>query len=176
MRRYRHRLSKDIDIFIPDSQYLAYLTPRLNAKAESLTTKYLEQHGLLKLFFPEGEIDFVVSGTLTTTPTAVETVLGRDVLVETSIEIIAKKVWHRGAEFTARDIFDLALIAETESVALREIEPVLRDRREVILRRIETHDASLRETFAELEILDYQRSFDECIELVKGTLGRRSGP
>ncbi len=74
--------------------------------------RYLEQHGLLKLFFPEGEIDFAVSGTLTRSPTTVESVLGREVLVETSIEIIAKKVWHRGVEFTARDIFDLALVSE----------------------------------------------------------------
>jgi hypothetical protein len=177
MRRYRHRLSKDIDIFIPDPQYLAYLTPRLNTKAEALTTQYVEQHGFLKPFFPEGEIDFVTAGALTTAPTAKETVLGREVLVETSIEIIAKEgLWLRGAELTARDIFDLALITERESAALREIKPVLRDRREVILRRIETHVASLRETFAELEILDYHRTFDECVELVKGTLGRRSSP
>lgn len=33
MRRYRHRFSKDIDIFVPDPQYLGYLTPRLNTKA-----------------------------------------------------------------------------------------------------------------------------------------------
>jgi hypothetical protein len=43
MRRHHHRLSKDIDIFVPDPQYLGYLTPRLNAEAESLTTKYVEQ-------------------------------------------------------------------------------------------------------------------------------------
>ena len=35
MRRHHHRFSKDIDIFIPDPQYLAYLTPRLNEMAES---------------------------------------------------------------------------------------------------------------------------------------------
>ena len=36
MRRHRHRFSKDIDIFVPDPQYLGHLTPRLNAEAESL--------------------------------------------------------------------------------------------------------------------------------------------
>ena len=30
MRRYRHRVSKDVDIFVPDPQYLGYLSPRLN--------------------------------------------------------------------------------------------------------------------------------------------------
>lgn len=28
MFRYRHRLSKDIDIFVPDPQYLDFVTPR----------------------------------------------------------------------------------------------------------------------------------------------------
>jgi hypothetical protein len=28
MLRYAHRRSKDIDIFVPDPQYLGYVTPR----------------------------------------------------------------------------------------------------------------------------------------------------
>lgn len=28
MRRYRHRVSRDVDIFVPDPQWLGYLTPR----------------------------------------------------------------------------------------------------------------------------------------------------
>jgi hypothetical protein len=69
MRRHRHRISKDVDIFVPDPQWLGYLTPRLNSKAESLAADYVEQAGFVKLYFPEGEIDFVVSGALTTNPT-----------------------------------------------------------------------------------------------------------
>lgn len=38
MRRHHHRFSKDVDIFIPDPQYLNYLTPRLNNDVEILTT------------------------------------------------------------------------------------------------------------------------------------------
>lgn len=30
MRKYRHRLSKDIDIFVPDPQALNYVTSRLS--------------------------------------------------------------------------------------------------------------------------------------------------
>jgi hypothetical protein len=44
MRRHRHRFSKDIDIFINDPQFLGYLSPRLSPTAESLTTKYIEDH------------------------------------------------------------------------------------------------------------------------------------
>jgi hypothetical protein len=40
---------------------------------------------------------------------------------------------------------------------------------------METHGANLRETFAALEVLDYQRSFDECVELVTKALGENLG-
>jgi hypothetical protein len=92
------------------------------------------------------------------------------VRVETSTEIIAKKVWHRGAEFTARDLFDLAMVVENEPAALTEIKPILAGRREVILSRIEKHESALRETFAALEVLDYRRTFDECLERAKEAL------
>ena len=170
MRRHKHRFSKDIDIFLGDAQYLGYLTPRLNATAESLTSNYLEQGGFLKLSFREGEIDFVVSGSLTQSPFVIETLFGRDVRVETSTEIIAKKVWHRGAEFTARDLFDLAMVAENEPDALVEIKPILTGRREIILSRFQEYESALRETFAALEVLDYRRTFDECLERAKEAL------
>lgn len=171
MRRHHHRFSKDIDIFVPDPQYLGYLNPRLNTKAESLTAKYVEQANSLKLIFPQGEIDFVASAPLTEDPTVTEELFGRPVQVETSTEIIAKKVWHRGVEFTARDIFDLAMVAEKEPKAPWKIEPVLRDRRDAVLQRIASQDAFLRDAFAELEVLDYRRSFDECIALLKRAFG-----
>ena len=71
MRRHHQRFSKDIDIFISDPQYLAYLTLRLNEIAESLTADYVEEAESLKLRFPEGEIDFVASAALTREPTTV---------------------------------------------------------------------------------------------------------
>jgi hypothetical protein len=166
MRRHHHRFSKDIDIFVPDPQYLGYLTPRLNTKAEMLTQHYEEHGNSLKLYFDEGEIDFVASAPLTQEPTRVESLFDRDVKVETSTEIVAKKVWHRGADFTARDIFDLAMVAEQEPKALREIRPILHDRGAVILQRISAHDAGLREAFEALDVLDYRRSFDECIKII----------
>lgn len=171
MRRHHHRFSKDIDIFIADPQYLGYITPRLNAVTEALTTKYVEQAQSLKLIFDEGEIDFVASGPLTENPVVGEFLFGRTVQVETSSEIVGKKVWHRGAGFTARDIFDLAMVTEREPDALWKIEPVLRERKDAVLQRIASQDAPLRETFAELEVLDYRRTYDECIMLVKKALG-----
>jgi predicted nucleotidyltransferase component of viral defense system len=132
-----------------------------------MTGNYVEAANSLKLVFPEGEIDFVASAPLTSKPTITEQLFGRDVQVETSTEIIAKKVWHRGKQFKARDMFDLALVAEKESKALVQIRPVLRDRRDVVLARIAEGDKQLRGDFAELEVLDYRPSYDEVLKAVK---------
>src|SRR5258706_10811127 len=78
MLKHRHRFSKDIDIFIPDPQYLNYLTPRLNSVAEAMTGDYVEQGNFLKLQFKEGEIDFVASAPLTGNPTQTEHMFDRD--------------------------------------------------------------------------------------------------
>ena len=170
MRRYRHRFSKDIDIFIPSPQYLNYLSPHLNDTTEAMTGDYTLQAEYLKLQFPEGEIDFVVSAPLTQDPVAAETIFDHEVMVEKSVEIVAKKVWHRGDRFRARDIFDLALIAEKEPEALKSIAPILRDRKDVIMARIKASDSNLRDDFANLEVLEYRRSYDECVKIVSKVL------
>jgi len=108
MLRYRHRMSKDIDIFVPDPQYLGFVSPRLSDVAEAVSDKYVEGPGYIKLIRPEGEIDFVASSNLTDEPFEEWELLGRRVKVETSAEIVAKKLWHRGDRATARDLFDLA--------------------------------------------------------------------
>lgn len=171
MRRYQHRFSKDIDIFIPSPQYLNYLSPHLNETTEEMTGDYTLQAEYLKLQFPEGEIDFVVSEPLTQDPVMAETIFDRKIQVETSVEIVAKKVWYRGDRFRARDIFDLALVAEREPDALKSIAPILRGRKDVILARFKASESNLRDDFANLEVLEYRRSYDECVSIVTNTLG-----
>jgi predicted nucleotidyltransferase component of viral defense system len=100
----------------------------------------------------------------------VESVLGREVQVETSAEILAKKIYHRAREFTARDIFDFALIAEKEPASLSGISHILRERRDTLLARIKANDATLRIVFAQLDVLEYRRSYDECVDLVRAAL------
>ena len=53
MFRYGHRLSKDIDIFVPDPQHLGYVTPRLSDTAASLTEDYTETGLFVKLQFED---------------------------------------------------------------------------------------------------------------------------
>lgn len=63
-------------------------------------------------------------------------------------------------------MFDLALVAEREPGALLPIRPVLRDRRAAVLARIRNADAVLRNAFAELEVLEYRPSYDDCLAVI----------
>lgn len=171
MRRYRHRVSRDVDIFVPDPQWLGYLTPRLNPVAEDKTAEYVEQAGFLKLYFPEGELDFIVAAPLTRSPWTGETIFGRTVLVESPAEIIGKKIKHRGAELKARDILDIALVSEREPESLRAIAPLLEAQRGVVLRRLRDREQALREDFAQLDVLEYTATYDYCVERVRALLG-----
>jgi len=170
MRRFRHRISQDIDIFVPDPQYLGHLNPELNDAVEALAPKHLRESKSLRLYFPEGEVDFIAAAPVTDNPRVFERVLDREVQVDTSIEIIAKKIRYRGVEFTARDIFDFAMVAEKQPKEIARIKPLLRKQRDVILGRLASSDKILRKTFAELDVLGYRRSFDECLDLVKKAL------
>lgn len=165
MLRYRHRQSKDIDIFFPDPQSLAYLNPRNGGLAETLTKEYADSAGHLKLFFPEGEIDFVASPNLTIPGFDVVLVEDRNVRIETATEIIAKKLWHRGDHVKARDLFDFCVVIENSPKELGIASEFLLRHRSVFLRQITERESILRTQFDEIDALDYRRSFDECAEL-----------
>jgi len=167
MRRYRHRVSKDVDIFVPDPQWLGYLTPRLNPVAEEKTGEYVEQAGFLKLYFPQGELDFIVAAALTPSPWQPETIMGRTILVETPAEILAKKLTHRGAALKARDILDVATVIEREPGALSALADVLRARRAAVLKRLADHEPALREDFSQLDVLGNGPSYDQCAARIR---------
>jgi hypothetical protein len=123
MLQIGHRESHDVDIFLGDAQYLNLLNPeRSDFDFDALPTAY---HGdgtsFLKIVFEDvGEIDFIVGHAMTDVPTSVHRIEGRDVLLETIPEIIAKKIHYRGKSIKARDIFDIAAAAgshESEIVA-----------------------------------------------------------
>ena len=172
MRRFRHRVSKDVDLFVPDPQYLGYLDPDLNETVDALTPKHIREAGYLRLYFDEGEVDFIAAAPVTSKSRVIERILDRDVRVDTSAEIIAKKLRYRASRFTARDVFDFALIAEKEPAEIARIESVLRESCDAILERLASGDKILRTTFKELEVLDYRPTYDHCVELVKSALKR----
>lgn len=174
MLRYRHRISRDVDIFVPDPQWLGYLTPRLNAVAEEKTGEYVEQAGFVKLYFPQGEVDFIVATPLTPSPWQSETILGREILVESPAEIVAKKLAHRGSELKARDLFDIAAVIEREPECLAVLAPLLAARRAAVLQRLVEGEAALREDFAQLDLLGKPPSYDQCVARVRALFPTRA--
>ena len=170
MLQYRHRVSRDIDIFLADPQWLGHLSPRLNDRAAAVTSDYVEQANVVKLILAKGEIDFIAAPALTDRPTRRRNLQGRRVLVEQPAEIIAKKVFHRAAAFKARDFFDLAVVIKRDRKALVAANAILREGRPALIERITQFSPELRQDFAALERLDDTCGFAETVEAVSDYL------
>jgi hypothetical protein len=115
MLQIDHRESRDVDFFLRDPQLLPFLDPETHDfQFEILPSDYGgDGTNFLKLSFEDiGEIDFIVAQTMTASPTIQRVIEGQDTLVETTTEIIAKKIVYRGANIMPRDIFDIAAAAE----------------------------------------------------------------
>lgn len=161
---YGHRKSKDIDIFVPDPQFLGYVNPRLGGRGEEVTTDYMDGTEFVKLFLPEGEIDFVASSTLTENPFEEHEVLGRKILLETPIEIIAKKLWYRGDRATPRDLLDLALVIEHHYSEIIDHSDVFVKNIEAFTEQCSSRRAIMMPVFEEIEKIEFKLGFDECLD------------
>jgi hypothetical protein len=170
MLRLNHRQSKDVDLFVPDPQYLGYFSPRLTDVAEALTTEYQEAAEFTRLMLPIGEIDIVVGTSLTDEPWEVVDFEGRPICVETCAEIVAKKMWHRGDQAKARDLFDLCAVADLEPTALDAARPFLARHSAAFLTRLKQYREISKEEFNQIDRIDYTRSFDECMDLAERLL------
>jgi hypothetical protein len=170
MLRHRHRSSKDIDIFFLDPQPLGRVNPRLGGLAEDMTSKYEESNGHVKLFFPEGEIDFVAAPLLTTPGFIEAPVAGRTIRLETDAEIVAKKMWYRGHEAKARDLFDLDVVIERSPGELAQASDFLLRHREAFIEGLHKRREILELQFNSIAALDYESGFQECMERVTGFL------
>ena len=162
MFRYRHRRSKDIDIFVPDPQYLGYVNPRLSDVAAEVSQDYVEAAGYVKLIRADGEIDFVASRNLTQTPFEWWRLGGRDIRVETAAEIVAKKLWHRGHVASARDVFDLSLVIDKHRAELDTAARYLIRHRDSFIRQLHDRQSILKAQFEAIDTLDYQPSFEQA--------------
>lgn len=111
-----HRFSYDIDAFLDSARLIQSLVPVTNAVTRTICwndeTKrpdYQYPRHYLKLVVKNvGEIDFLGASPLLAQSTSPFDFEGRTILRERPAEIIAKKIFHRGSTFKARDIFDLA--------------------------------------------------------------------
>ncbi len=137
MMRLHHRLSRDIDLFLHDVQWLARLTPRLNDAVAAMVRDYSEQANSLKLVLADGDIDFVVAGSVTgAAPRETLEVAGRKVVLETTEEILAKKLFFRAALIKPRDAFDLVAASLSVPVAAKRAVRASAPRRDAQLNRL----------------------------------------
>jgi hypothetical protein len=121
MLQIDHRESHDVDIFLNDPQLLSLLDPQKRDFQFEILPSASAGDGarFLKLGFDKiGEIDFIVAGALTASPTKQDTVDGEIVLLETIPEIITKKIHYRGASIKPRDIFDIAAAGEQHAASI----------------------------------------------------------
>ena len=123
-------------------------------------------NGYVKLFLKDGEIDFVASPNLTDTPYVNEEIFGTIVRVETSAEIVAKKLYHRGNRLLARDMFDFALVAEKEPKELLQASKFLVRYAEEIRRVLAGDLTNLRLQFEQIDTLSYNPTFDHIKEVL----------
>lgn len=137
-----HRISRDIDLFIRDPQWIGLMSPRLNDKIGDLVQGYEEDATFLKLKFSEGEIDFIVRMSLTGLPP--ESSEKSLFLLEPVEEVLAKKLFYRGAYLTPRDLFDWACIESMhpEALDVQRIARVINTRLEGIHQSLERMKSS----------------------------------
>lgn len=110
---YGHRLSKDIDIFISEPQLLSGISPRFNPVTEE-ALDYEETNSFVSLTFPEGKIDFVNASQISGFKPEKKNFLDKVVYVEDPVEIVSKKLFFRGKYVLPRDLFDLAVVYDSE--------------------------------------------------------------
>jgi hypothetical protein len=137
MMRMHHRLSNDIELFLRDAQWFARLTPRLNDLAAEMARDYSEQANSVKLVLAQGDIDFVVAGSVTgVEPAETLDFGGRRIMLEATEEILAKKLFFRAALLKPRDVFDLVAASMIFPSAARTAVEASAPRREAQLKRL----------------------------------------
>lgn len=98
---------------------------------------------------------------------------GRPIRVETSAEIIAKKMWHRGDQAKARDLFDLCAVATFEPEAIEIALPYMKRHAAAFLQRLDARAEVAEAEFNRIEARSFQMPFWECLVLAHAILDPR---
>jgi hypothetical protein len=175
-----HRFSRDIDAFIDDPQYLAVLSPETTdvwkCSAWDRAAHYL------KLKYPEGEIDFIVTARISSLPpiekqidlTEIRKGSKPTIRLDPPVEIALKKLHYRATMLKPRDVFDIAVIDAIDGEALLANLHGVAGKKDDLLRRL----ANMKEDFlqAELAELDIRARWEKhkktCLETVRNIVGR----
>jgi len=83
---------------------------------------------------------------------------------------VAKKMWHRGHEAKARDLFDLSLVIERcPNEMMQAAEYFLRNR-DAFLESLRTRRSIVKAQFESIDVRDYRPGFEDCIDRVSAFL------
>lgn len=166
MFRFNHRLSKDIDVFFDDAQLLGLFNPRLHDRLDAFADDYDTSAQAIKLRADQGDIDFILAAKLTESPDESEELLGRSVELQSSAEIVARKLWHRGDQATARDLMDLALVATSDPALSSRIRNALTKSGAAFVHQCRSRRHILQLEFDAIDSLDFDMDYDECLTVV----------
>jgi hypothetical protein len=166
-----HRLSKDIDAFITDPQYVPILSPRLGGEDIWACETYAEAANHLKLIYPEGEIDFIVAASITDLASEAMTISdeqgGQSVQIaaEHPVEIALKKLVYRAGLLKVRDIFDIAVVDSLHHDLLNaNLNHASHVKKDVLNRLANLSEDYCRQELLELDIQeDWKHITDECL-------------
>jgi hypothetical protein len=100
---------------------------------------------------------------LTNNPFEQHEVLGRNILLETPIEIVAKKLWYRGDRATPRDLLDLAMVIDRHYREILDHRDIFVKNIEIFTNQCESRKSIMLPVFDAIEKIDFNMSFDECL-------------
>jgi len=178
-----HRFSRDIDAFVDDPQYLAALSPETtdvwNCDDWDKAAHYL------KLRYPEGEIDFIVSGAISRLDpvekeidlTSIRAGWKPTITVEPPAEIALKKMYHRATMLKPRDIFDIAVIKAIDGGPLIANLGEIASKKDDLARRLTNIRVDyLKADLAELDIQPgWAHAQETCLEVVRTLVAQIPG-
>jgi hypothetical protein len=180
-----HRVSKDIDAFIQDPQFLSHLSPRLAGEDVWSCETYEESANHLRLIFPEGEIDFIVAASITNLASEPKSIDLNEVGINASyridvehpVETAIKKLVYRGSMLKVRDIFDIAVVDTRFPKLLRgNLHHVARLAPSILARLDNLSDEYLRLELNELDISkNWQLDAASCRDRLKGIMAAAPG-
>lgn len=136
---YDHRISHDIDIFVPGSDIISNLSPGRNPLTKALIAGRNHEFpgNYLKLQLESGEIDFIVGSKRTRAPAQPWQFENRTIQIDTPWETAIKKIFYRSSTFKIRDVFDLAAVIDRDGEMLEASLPEVEDRLDKLTDRID---------------------------------------
>lgn len=124
--QYRHRESHDIDIFLPDPQWLGFFDPERSPIAEHFVTDAVVTGTTVRWALPQGRIDFIVAPPLTPFPARSLFWAEQPIPVEAPVEIATKKLYFRRHALLPRDIFDVLVVMRQDPAAVQTVRTLWR--------------------------------------------------